>query len=61
MVRAGDFKTGTEQLDLGITTELDSRPGLFNIGNQWIASGVIEWARRNLYNDTSDDAYRNND
>jgi L-fuculokinase len=51
MVRAEEYKTGIEQLDLGITTELDSRPGLFNIGNQWIASGVIEWARRTLYND----------
>ncbi len=57
MVRAEDFKTGTEQLDLGITTELDSRPGLFNIGNQWIASGIIEWARRNLFSDAGDDAY----
>ena len=58
MVRAGDFRTGMEQLDLGITTELDARPGLFNIGNQWIASGVIEWARRNLYSDAGDDAYQ---
>lgn len=57
MVRAEDYKTGTEQLDLGITTELDSRPGLFNIGNQWIASGVIEWARRTLYSDVKDDVF----
>jgi L-fuculokinase len=57
MVRAEDHKTGTEQLDLGITTELDSRPGLFNIGNQWIASGVIEWARRTLYSDVKDDVF----
>jgi len=57
MVRAEDYKTGNEQLDLGITTELDSRPGLFNIGNQWIASGVIEWARRTLYNDIKDDVF----
>jgi len=57
MVRSEEFKTGTEQLKLGITTELDSRPGLFNIGNQWIASGVIEWARRNLYNDIKDDVF----
>jgi L-fuculokinase len=57
MVRAEEFKTGTEQLDLGITTELDSKPGLYNIGNQWIASGIIEWARRNLYNDLTDDVY----
>ena len=51
MVRAEEFKSGKEQLEAGITTELDSRPGLFNIGNQWIASGVIEWARKNLYSD----------
>ncbi len=57
MVRAGDFMAGPEQLDLGITTELDSRPGLFNIGTQWIASGVIEWVRRNLYNDLGNDAF----
>ena len=57
MVRAEEFKTGKEQLDLGITTELDARPGLYNIGNQWIASGVIEWARRNLYNDIRDNVY----
>jgi len=57
MVRAEEYKTGVEQLDLGITTELDAKPGLFNIGNQWIASGVIEWARRNLYNDIKDDVF----
>jgi L-fuculokinase len=57
MVRAEEFKTGTEQIDQGITTELDAKPGLFNIGNQWIASGIIEWARRNLYNDLRDDVY----
>jgi L-fuculokinase len=57
MARSEECKTGIEQLDLGITTELDSKPGLFNIGNQWIASGVIEWARRNLYNDLTDDVF----
>ena len=57
MVRAEEYKTGIEQLDLGITTELDAMPGLFNIGNQWIASGVIEWARRILYNDIKDDVF----
>ena len=57
MVRAEGFKTGKEQLDLGITTELDAEPGLYNIGNQWIASGIIEWARRNLFNDIRGDVY----
>ena len=48
MVRSEEFRSGREQLDMGITTELDSRPGLYNIGNQWIASGMLEWARKNL-------------
>jgi L-fuculokinase len=57
MVRAGSSRSEKEQLELGITTELDSRPGLYNIGNQWIASGILEWARRNLYRDIKDDVY----
>jgi L-fuculokinase len=57
MVRSEGFRSGKEQLEMGITTELDSRPGLYNIGNQWIASGVLEWARRNLYSDIKDDVY----
>jgi L-fuculokinase len=57
MVRSEGFRSGKEQLDMAITTELDTRPGLYNIGNQWIASGILEWARRNLYNDIKDDVY----
>jgi L-fuculokinase len=57
MVRAEEFKSGKEQLNDGITTELDAMPGLYNIGNQWIASGIIEWVRRNLYSDTGENAY----
>src|SRR5450759_1625213 len=57
MVRSEEFRSDREQLDLGITTELDSKPGLYNIGNQWIASGMLEWTRRNLFNDIKDDVY----
>ena len=57
MVRSECFRSGKEQLDMGITTELDSKPGLYNIGNQWIASGILEWARRNLYSDIKDNIY----
>ena len=57
MVRSESCKTGKEQLDMSITTELDSRPGLYNIGNQWIASGILEWARRNLFADLKDNVY----
>lgn len=57
MVRSEKFETGKDQLAMGITTELDSRPGLFNIGCQWLASGILEWARKNLYNDITKDVY----
>lgn len=57
MVRAGSFSSDLQQLDAGITTELDARPDLFNIGNQWIASGVLEWARKNLYAGITDNVY----
>lgn len=57
MVRAEGSRSGKQQLNLGVTTELDSRPGLFNIGNQWIASGVLEWARKNLYSDINENVY----
>ena len=57
MVRSEGFRSGKEQLSKGITTELDARPGYFNIGNQWIASGVLEWARTNLYGDITENVY----
>ncbi|MCJ7449805.1 MAG: L-fuculokinase [Bacteroidales bacterium] len=57
MVRSEGYRSGKEQLDMSITTELDSRPGLYNIGNQWIASGMLEWARKTLYSELRDDVY----
>lgn len=57
MVRSEKYRSGMEQLESGITTEFDSRPGLYNIGNQWIASGILEWSRRNLYGDIRDNVY----
>lgn len=57
MVRSEKARTETEQLEAGITTEFDSRPGLFNIGNQWLASGVLEWARKTLYSDINENVY----
>jgi L-fuculokinase len=57
MVRSGSFRSGKEQLDNSITTELDSRAGLYNIGNQWIASGILEWARKNLFSDIKENVY----
>jgi L-fuculokinase len=57
MVRSERYSSGKEQLRMGITTELDAIPGLYNIGNQWIASGILEWARKNLYSEIKEGAY----
>jgi L-fuculokinase len=57
MARSAGYKSGKEQLDMAITTELDARPGLFNIGNQWIASGMLEWAKKVFYPDVKENVY----
>jgi L-fuculokinase len=57
MVRSDGYRSGSEQLSAGITTELDARPALFDIGNQWVASGILEWSQRNLYADVKENAY----
>ena len=57
MVRADNFRSGKAQFDMGITTELDTIPGLYNIGNQWLASGILEWGRRTLYGEIKDNVY----
>lgn len=57
MVRSESYNSGPEQLEMAITTELDSQKGLYDIGNQWIASGILEWARSNLFSDFRDDVY----
>jgi L-fuculokinase len=57
MVRSDRYRSGPEQLKMGITTELDCKPSFYDIGNQWIASGILEWARRNLYRDIEKDVY----
>jgi L-fuculokinase len=57
MARSASFTAGPEQLKSGITTELDAISGLYNIGNQWIASGMLEWARKVLYKDVKENVY----
>jgi L-fuculokinase len=57
MVRSPGYKCGKEQLDNGITTELDVKKGVFNIGSQWIASGMLEWAGKVLYSDVKENVY----
>lgn len=57
MVRSGKYRSGMEQMDNRISTELDPLPGLYNIGNQWIASGMLEWAGRNMFPECGDEMH----
>lgn len=49
MARSPGFTAEQEQLNSGITTELDAMPGLYNIGLNWIGSGPLEWMRKQLF------------
>ncbi|KAA9002794.1 L-fuculokinase [Affinibrenneria salicis] len=53
MVRTPQVDTAQLPRYDGSTCELDSQPGLFNPGLQWLASGVLEWLRRLLWREAS--------
>lgn len=49
MVRSARVNTPLLSHHAGSTCELDSQPGLYNPGMQWLASGVLEWVRKLLW------------
>lgn len=49
MVRARQADSRIDLLKKGVTNELDAIPGLYNIGLQWIASGMLEWIKKMFY------------
>jgi L-fuculokinase len=53
MTRSTHFSTTEEQLNSGITTELDAISGLYDIGLNWLGSGIIEWIRNRFYSECS--------
>ncbi|PWD98395.1 L-fuculokinase [Marinilabilia rubra] len=58
MARSRDFTTTSKELALNLTTEADAEKGLFNIGQNWMGSGVLEWFSGNFYPELSgDDLY----
>ncbi|WP_372774276.1 L-fuculokinase [Mangrovibacterium sp.] len=58
MARTKQFSATESELSENLTTEADSQPGIFNIGQNWLGSGVLEWFSRNFYPDlTSDKLY----
>jgi len=54
MVRAKARSLQIPSKEAGVTIELDTQPGIVNIGIQWVASGVLEWLSRLLYPDISE-------
>jgi L-fuculokinase len=55
MARSKGFSTTEKQLKTGITTEFDAIAGVYNIGLNWLGSGIIEWVRRQFYSDCSNE------
>lgn len=49
MCRSNKCTTGEKQLKLGMTNEMDAVPGKYNLGLNWIGSGLLEWVRKNFY------------
>ncbi len=58
MARSDAFKATNDELTQCLTTEKDAQKGKFNIGQNWLASGILEWFATNFYNQyTGDELY----
>jgi len=51
MTRSCNFSTTAAQLYMGITSEFDAISGLYNIGLNWLGSGIVEWVRNRFYSE----------
>lgn len=51
MVRAQCESLQMPSKNSGVTIEVDTQPGLVNLGVQWVASGVLEWINHLFYPD----------
>jgi L-fuculokinase len=56
MVRTPQINNSDELLKTGVTIEFDAIKGLLNPGCQWVASGILEWIKRNFYGNEQGDA-----
>lgn len=55
MTRSQMFTTSAQGLKNNLTTELDAVEGVYNIGQNWLGSGVLEWFSKNFYSGMSGD------
>lgn len=49
MTRSQSATSTQKEFDLGITTEFDAEKHTYNIGVNYIASGILEWIKNNFY------------
>ncbi|MFO7999970.1 MAG: L-fuculokinase [Marinilabilia sp.] len=55
MTRSFDCTCTNRELKLGITTEFDAVPGMYNIGMNYMGSGTLEWIRNHFYSGCPED------
>jgi len=53
MARSAGFRSATNELKAQLTTEADAEKGLYNIGQNYLASGVLEWFAKHFYTELS--------
>ncbi len=51
MCRSKKYSATKKQLNLGITTEFDAVKGIYNLGINFVASGLLEWVGNHFYRD----------
>lgn len=49
MTRSNTFSSGEVEFKNNLTTELDAISGVYNIGQNWLGSGVLEWFSKHFY------------
>ena len=55
MSRSKKYRVSSKELNNKLTTELDACDGVYNIGQNWLGSGVLEWFSKNFYSELSGD------
>ena len=49
MARTKKVNPNEQALKNEVTTEFDAIPGLYNMGIQWLGSGILEWIKHSFY------------
>ncbi|UOY04927.1 L-fuculokinase [Muricauda sp. SCSIO 64092] len=51
MCRSKKYSATAQQLDLGITTEFDAEKNMYDLGVNYVASGLLEWVGNHFFQD----------